>query len=710
MNTLKDWEIRGPCSVCSTKIHSDQYHVVDIWELSKSRLLANMVARLIPKLPISKLLSYCYQVPHLEGMLLYRPGAHLVVDISGIWHMLLSMCTTCLTSLSNTSNTYCPKFSIANGFYRGFLPNSIADIDFTNREAMLAALGTPFAFTSLIHDQKAGQNILKSHNLWVLNTADGITAPPGMIIPRYDVCSDYNVLLCKLSTAQRLKVERESSIRAKQVAELINHNLVNNPEYATAVVNMDILREIGASNAHIDNLQEENIPNFATSHREHYVDLDSITFDNRDTLFSRVEQSDGGKDTFVYRKSNQYLNTPKALEMIFPQHFSFGLGGFSNNERYVPVSEQSIVQHYLRSHQDDLSKNPAFILFAFDLIARNRAFNHAMLHCRLVPQNAISAARCTKEELDAYIDKEKEILEERKRGFFPDNTKADSNTFRHSTAKDFIRSVRKASPHFFNSPEEKQGYRRIMYAYAHNFGRGHVFLSCSVNDYGSLSLSHFVNSDQIDLVNVTRDQMPSKEKLYQTAISHPVANALMFEMIMQILLHDVIGFDRTTSRPLAQGGAFGYPRAFCGGIEEQDRLSLHIHLIIWIHGGPSTSQFIDSICERALQKMAAYFDSIATANSPLVPSADEIPCPNCEVTTMDYQPLALPELYKSGRTSKTGVRARPIIYKCPCCQHSMTHQELFDHLERDYVKNNPGVEFNEERRRYLMGKVAYFTI
>lgn len=67
--------------------------------------------------------------------------------------------------------------------------------------------------------------------------------------------------------------------------------------------------------------------------------------------------------------------------------------------------------------------------------------------------------------------------------------------------------------------------------------------------------------------------------LFQTG-----AAALHFEHVLELVISYVIGWDVKKRRPFKRGGFFGIPKAWLRVVEEQGRLTLHAHCLIWIYG------------------------------------------------------------------------------------------------------------------------------
>lgn len=63
-----------------------------------------------------------------------------------------------------------------------------------------------------------------------------------------------------------------------------------------------------------------------------------------------------------------------------------------------------------------------------------------------------------------------------------------------------------------------------------------------------------------------------------------MAAALHFEEVKKSVIEQVIGWCKKTNRPKKGGGLFCVPKAWLRIAEEQSRLTLHAHFLIWIYG------------------------------------------------------------------------------------------------------------------------------
>ena len=121
------------------------------------------------------------------------------------------------------------------------------------------------------------------------------------------------------------------------------------------------------------------------------------------------------------------------------------------------------------------------------------------------------------------------------------------------------------------------------------FGLGGVFLTVTPDDENSFLVTAYSQVDNqgnaINIDNLTDYELRQRaKKREETRIKFPGITALNFERIVDIVLDEVVGWDRKNNCARSEPGLFGIPLAYGGAIEEQGRMTLHIHLIVWLEG------------------------------------------------------------------------------------------------------------------------------
>ena len=124
---------------------------------------------------------------------------------------------------------------------------------------------------------------------------------------------------------------------------------------------------------------------------------------------------------------------------------------------------------------------------------------------------------------------------------------------------------------------------RIEVYAAHNeFGKAQIWLTFSPDDTQSIQIAWYAMGE--DFEERLRSNAPDGSFRFELTAKNPGAAALHFEHVLELVISDVIGWDVKRRRPFKRGGYFGVPKAWLRVIEEQGRLTVHAHFLIWIYG------------------------------------------------------------------------------------------------------------------------------
>ena len=93
----------------------------------------------------------------------------------------------------------------------------------------------------------------------------------------------------------------------------------------------------------------------------------------------------------------------------------------------------------------------------------------------------------------------------------------------------------------------------------------------------------------------SKNDIPLSSKRFTILYEHPIAVALLeFERVLDIVIEEIVGWSKKEGRPFKRGGLFGVPKAWLRVVEEQSRLTLHFHMLIWFYGHESIEDQLDA--------------------------------------------------------------------------------------------------------------------
>ena len=240
-------------------------------------------------------------------------------------------------------------------------------------------------------------------------------------------------------------------------------------------------------------------------------------------------------------------------------------------------------------------------------------------------------------------------------------------------------------------PHTKEGAKKgrsSMEALQHHFGMGSVFLTVTFDDDNNFNiqvLSGIVVDNDDEIQDLSDEELGRRAKHQQNIrMEFPGIASLNFEMMLDILLEEVIGWDIKAGES-TKVGLFGKVMAMAYAVEEQGRKTLHAHFILWIENYRSLQNdvfFGDYIVKReATRTLNKYFEHLcSTAMFPprekLLQKAFDHSC-----SVADKHNRLLPEVasdqhlrdlrHKCGYEFHDGAFAT-----CPHCKRTWTYEEL----------------------------------
>jgi hypothetical protein len=131
----------------------------------------------------------------------------------------------------------------------------------------------------------------------------------------------------------------------------------------------------------------------------------------------------------------------------------------------------------------------------------------------------------------------------------------------------------------------------------------------------------------LDLEELLR-HVPSFRERKDIASHNPYEAARYFDFIMNLVISEILAWDKKSQCCKPKPGLFGFTKAFCAATESQNSGNLHSHIIIWIHGLPETSMEFDKMKSKEPELLIDYCTSILSNDLPMDLS---IQCPNCEI-------------------------------------------------------------------------------
>ena len=303
---------------------------------------------------------------------------------------------------------------------------------------------------------------------------------------------------------------------------------------------------------------------------------------------------DGGKVLAIghYPEPQSIWKNPKLYPQMFPWLFPYGLGGLSHKVHKYKLSDAEHKRHLLMYHDKRFQKDPHFSLIAFNheqikdstkagfILTKQKSFEN--IANRLLGINS-----------DVLTD----ITERMVRG---ERVKGDSQE--EKDCLQIIHDLDRIGGHVKGSITSKKYMRNEIWSLIAFQGAPTWYITLSPADNKHpISLYYADTKEQFTPI------LRSKSEKDSLIADNPVASARFFHFMIQAFIKHVLGVDADHS------GIYGDTSSYYGTVEQQGRLTLHLHMLLWIRGALTPQEIRERIMnpESDFQKkMVEYLESV----------------------------------------------------------------------------------------------------
>ena len=187
---------------------------------------------------------------------------------------------------------------------------------------------------------------------------------------------------------------------------------------------------------------------------------------------------------------------------------------------------------------------------------------------------------------------------------------------------------------------------------------------------------HPISLYYADIKETFTPEIYASDKASNLLSKNPVAGARFFHLIVELFIKHVLGVGET------HPGLYGETSAYYGTVEQQGRLTLHLHLLLWIRGSLTPQEARDKIMdpESSFQKeLVQYLESLCVGEF-LTGTKNEVSdrvyksCQECS--------------YKDPTTTLPNPSPPSCSKKCTggaCCQGVETWWESYEYIVDDII-------------------------
>lgn len=328
--------------------------------------------------------------------------------------------------------------------------------------------------------------------------------------------------------------------------------------------------------------EEEGTEVGACSFRIHGLTGEEHDHMSTDALKSRAlnHMNRGGKALGIGHddKPQSTYDNPAAYPSMFPWLFPYGKGGFGNSGIETRISELTH-KHHLLMHHDKR--------FQTDLYFPLVAFNHDQIKCGTTGSFLLAKRRKFDSIAERLLTVNSTVLsdlsERMARG---DNVSA--NTEEEKKCFDILNDIDHVGGHVKGSITSKKYMRNEIWALVNHLGAPSWFITFSPADVKHPICLYYAGSD----IKFSPEIKLSDERQRLIA-ANPVAAARFFDFMVKLFVKHVLGVG------VKHEGLYGDTSAYYGTVEQQGRLTLHLHMLVWIKDSMSPQEIRDRLCDKS---------------------------------------------------------------------------------------------------------------
>ena len=566
--------------------------------------------------------------------------------------MLCKECKGGLNTRKLNSNTS-PRFAIANGMAIGTAPPCLQELN----EIELALIsqarfrGHLFTYWGGCHKSIKGwhsfYDVDVGHTTAVLGAVQKLTDSDNMAV----------VLCGPFTPLQRERALKKTTIDGGKVLRAFKWLQENNslckdlpqPSIGKPMV-IDTSSTAESKNSDIETKEEITVV-FPNGTATTGGCTDGAEFET--VLAELRSQVPNVEPVLMSRPSSNALRDfrDKNLLRAFPLQFPCGNG--SHEDLDVTCSQNGYLKHLL-SLSIPAFHESCFVLTAHNMFERSRVLMGSMWRVT----GSEETCNVTEKELNDAIIKDKRGLQASK-----------------SPGKTFLQSLRTVKRNLGHTNEAAAAAQAKFLSLTHHFGCPKVLFTVSFDDSLDIRILTLSGKEDVQKWVENLTHMPPEEAghdingLNELRLRYPGLCAYNFECLIDVVLDKLVGDNDTKE------GVFGKLEAYGMAVEEQNRKTLHAHIVVYISDWNETLRDFHSSRKRtqksAEKKVTAFVDEVMSTEL----CADEHPfkCDACGQNSLAFQSgYDLRTLrHKHGCVKEGGILAR-----CESCKRLFTADDI----------------------------------
>ena len=494
------------------------------------------------------------------------------------------VCDHCRSSICNGK---VPQLALANNLWLGNVPDELKSLRFVEK-LLIARVRHTCSYVKVA----SGMRKMKANIIAFESPIPKIynVLPP----PRDDMNDVLAILFTGPCTPTSEDLKRTPYlVRRNHVANALEWLKLNHCDYADIEISSKNLHEYDKNSSPVSiEYRESNTNKVAegtsvfdreiedgTEKGECSFSVHGLTGDALDTMTTNAIKAmalrhlnSGGKMLAVghSNKFESMWNNPQLYPQMFPWLFPYGLGGIGTTD----LSDKEHKRHLLMYHDKRFQVDINFPFVAFShaqtkssttqsfLLADQRRFGDIANRLLNVDQNVLA-----------------DLTEKLAKGeYIKPATETEKSCFQ------VIHDLDHVSGKMHGSTTSKKYMRNEIWSLINFIGAPYWYITLSPADTKHPICIYYADTQE----EFNPEILPYDQRT-RLVCQNPVAGARFFHFMVETFISDVLGVD------VKHCGLYGDTNGYYGTVEQQGRLTLHLHMLIWIKGSLNPQEMREKI-------------------------------------------------------------------------------------------------------------------
>ena len=291
-------------------------------------------------------------------------------------------------------------------------------------------------------------------------------------------------------------------------------------------------------------------------------------------------------------KPQSMYDNPQAYPQMFPWLFPYGYGSIGQARLKRRISETEHKRHLLMYHDKR---------FQTDLYFPIIAFNHKQLKAGITGSHLLAKRQKFNEISQRLVSLDQAVLS----GLvtrLTDGEHVRAETEAEKACFAVLEDLDHVGGHVKGSLTSKKYMRNELWSLISFVGAPSWFITLSPADN-----RHPICLYYADTGEKFSPELRSSAERNRLIAGNPVAAARFFDLMVRSFIKNVLGVDHD------HPGLYGKTSGYYGTVEQQGRLTLHLHLLLWIEGALSPQEVRDRLASNDSifqQDLIQYLESI----------------------------------------------------------------------------------------------------